>query len=172
MTRYLQAEDPKRGSKNNQKRNERFFSTTSELKLRNPQVVYLAVFAAESPILSRKKSFISCSYIMHQWHPFIINTNWHNERLNFMQMSHDAIGVLFTTALAKRSSLPAEKKSSTALQKNRTFIQAVCKKSSASSPVISVLCRKILSRVVEKRGIELCHANLCNATHGFVSPLL
>lgn len=61
---------------------------------------------------------------MHQWHPFIINTNWHNERLNFMQMSRDAIGVLFTTALAKRSSLPAEKKSSTALQKKLNFYRS------------------------------------------------
>lgn len=68
------------------------------------------VYATGCPVLC-SKSFISCSYIMHQWHPFIINTNWHNKRLDFMQMSHDAIGVLFTTvvtiALAKRSFLPA-----------------------------------------------------------------
>lgn len=69
------------------------------------------VYATGCPVL-RSKRFISCSYIMHQCHPFIINTNWHNKRLNFMQMSHDAIGGLFTTvvvtvALAKRSFLSA-----------------------------------------------------------------
>lgn len=77
------------------------------------------VYATGCPVLC-SKSFISCSYIMHQWYPFIINTNWHNKRLDFMQMSHDAIGVLFPTvvvtfALAKKSFLPAPR-GSAALQ--------------------------------------------------------
>lgn len=68
------------------------------------------VYATGCPVLC-SKSFISCSCIMHQCHPFITNTSWHNKRLDFMQMSRDAIGELFTTvvtvALAKRSFLSA-----------------------------------------------------------------
>lgn len=109
---------------------------------------------------------------MHQWHPFIINTNWHNERLNFMQMSHDAIGVLFTTALAKWSSLPAEKKKLRHVAKKLHFYTNGLQDIKCFLSTHIGAPWEYTSQVVAKCAIKLCRANLCNATYGFVSALL
>lgn len=140
-----------------------------EWNLQILKVLLWRVYATGRSVLC-SKSLKSRSYIMYQCHPFIINTNWHNKRPDFMQMSRDAMGLC---APKQSFCFPTKTLHDLWLQTFLTifwlnYIFYSCFKSWTSSSSVIVVVSKVLAQCAIKLSLE----NVCSTFHKLVLETL